>query len=168
MREVRNICQGLVFFFGAIMYAGSVAAQSFDYVNAFNAKHVIAIQMTPPLVASGDRAVGARFCKPVDEFVCVASEWFNFAVPSGKTPLPTRWKHDGNEYLLVSFEELELLGTRRSVVRIESAQNGRRYRFLYSRRDGLVGFSSEVDGQPVMFVSQRAIGFGAASSHKAR
>lgn len=167
MRKIKNVCHALVFI-GAIMCGGSVAAQSFEYANLFNARHLIAIQVTPPLVASGDRAVDAHFCKPIDGFVCVASEWFNFAVPSGKARLPAEWAQGGNEYKLVGSEKHILLGIRRDVFRIESVQKGLRHRFLYSRRDGLVGFSSEVDGQPVVFVSQRAVGFGAAASSGSR
>lgn len=163
MRKIKNVCHALVFI-GAVVCGGSVAAQSFEYANLFNARHLIAIQVTPPLVASGDRAVDASFCKRADEFVCVTSEWFNFAVPSGKARLPTQWEQGGNEYKLVGSEKLVLLGVRRDVLRIESVQKGLRYRFLYSRRDGLVGFSSEVDGQPVTFMSLRAIGYGAAAS----
>ncbi len=74
----------LLVFIGVFMWAGSVTAQSFEYANLFNAKHLISIQMTPPLVASGDRAVDARFCEPVEAFVCVDSEWFQVAVPSAK------------------------------------------------------------------------------------
>lgn len=146
----------------AVVCEGSATAQSFEYANLFNARHLIAIQVTPPLVASGDRAVDASFCTRTDEFVCVTGEWFNFAVPSGKAGLPTQWEQGGNEYKLAGSEKLVLLGVRRDVLRIESVQKGQRHRFFNSRRDGLIGFGSEVDGQPV--VSQRAIGFGAAAS----
>lgn len=163
MRKITDACHVLVFI-AAVVCGRAVAAQSFEYANLFNVRHQIAIQMTPPLVAAGDRAVDARFCKLTDEFVCVTSEWFSFAFPSGKARLPTQWEQGGNEYKLVGTETLVLLGIRRDVLRVESVQKGLRYRFLYSRRDGLVGFSGEVDGQPVTFVSQRAIGFGAAGS----
>jgi hypothetical protein len=167
MRTIMNLCHILAFI-GVFVWGRSVAAQSFEYANLFNSKHLIAIQITPPLVASSDRAVDARFCKPVEEFVCVTSEWFNFAVPFGRARLPTQWEQAGNEYKLVGSEKLVLLGIRRDVLRIESVQKGLRHRFLYSRRDGLVGFSSEVDGQPVTFVSQRTIGFGASASSGSR
>jgi hypothetical protein len=93
----------------------------------------------------------------------VASDWFNFAVPSGKARFPAEWAQGGNEFKLVGSEKYILLGIRRDVLRIESVQKGQRHRFLYSRRDGLVGFSIEVDGQPVVFVSRRPVGFGASA-----
>ena len=163
MRKIKNVCHVLVLI-GAVMCGRSAVAQSFEYANLFDARHLIAIQMTPPLVASGDKAVDARFCKPIDGFACVTSEWLNFAVPSGIARLPTQWEQGGNEYKLVGAEKLALLGIRREVLRIESVRRGLRHRFLYSRRYGLVGFSSEVDGQSVTFVSQRAIGFGAVAA----
>lgn len=167
MRKIINVYQIFVLIVVAVC-GGPVAAQSFEYANLFNAKHLITIQMTPPLVASGDRAVDARFCKPIDEFICVTSEWFNFAVPSGKTRLPPQWEQGGNKYKLVGSEKLVVLGISRDVFRIESVQNGLRYRFLYSHRGGLVGFSSEVDSQPVTFMSQRVIGFGAVAKGNSR
>lgn len=167
MRAMKTVCHVLGFIV-AVACAPPAAAQSFEYANLFNAKHLIAIQMTPPLVTSGDRAVDASFCKPRDGFACVASEWFNFAVPSGKARFSAEWAQGGNEYKLVGSEKHTLLGIRRDVLRIESVQKGRRHRFLYSRRDGLVGFSSEVDGQPVVFVSRRPVGFGASASSGSR
>lgn len=139
-------------------------AQSFEYSNLFNAAHEITLQTKPALVASGDRAVDAYFCNADEEFICVDSEWFNFAIPSGKSKLSSEWTRGENAYKLIGSEQLVLLGTRRDVIRIESTQKGKRYRFLYSRRYGLIGFSGEVDGQPVTFISQRVIGFGASSA----
>lgn len=156
-----KIVTHIVLLAASLAVIGPAAAQSFEYANVLNSKHLVTIQMTPALVASGDRASDARFCKTVDGFVCVNSDWFSVAFPSGNAALPERWEQGGREYRLVGREKLVLLGVRRDVLHIESVHKGQKYRYLYSREHGLVGFSAEIDGQPVTFMSQRAIGFGA-------
>ena len=142
------------------MCAKSICAQSFEYVNPLSRGHVITIQVTPPMVASGDRAVDAKFCRSDQKFVCVISEWFNFAIPLGSTSLPEQWEHNGNNYKMVGVEKITLFEKTRNVILIESVQSGRVYRYIYSYRDGLIAFSSEVDGEHVTFISERAKGFG--------
>ena len=143
-----------------IIFCVPAFAQSYGYVNVFNNRHVITIQETPAFVASGDRAGDSKFCKPSDLFYCVASQWLNFAVPILKKNKLSKWEVDGYNYQLTDQGRKHLLGRDMDVLVIESTQDARRFRFLYSERYGLVAFSVDIDGTSETFISDRATGFG--------
>jgi hypothetical protein len=132
--------------------------QSFEYANPMNG-HTIAIQIAPAWVSSGDLAKSAKFCAATEKYTCVSSESFNFAVPRERGDLPSEWTYAGYQYKLIGRRHLWLLDRSLQVWDIESTQAGNDLRFLYSRKNGLVAFSSSVDGQPVVFISQRNVGF---------
>lgn len=149
----------------AVLLVASVApahaqAQPFEYSNPFHERHVISIQPASGLVASGDRASAAIFCSRTEGFVCIKSEWLNFAVPTSKALSPSEWKFDDQIYKVKGRRKLLMLSTSMNVLDIESVQSSRTFRFLYSRESGLVAFSAEVDGKPATFVLQGRMGFG--------
>jgi hypothetical protein len=143
----------------AFIATDSAHSEPFEYVQPFHDRHVISIQPASGLVASGDRASNATFCSRDEGYVCVRSEWLNFAAPISKAS-SSEWKFENNTYTVKGRRRLLMLGTSMNVLDIESTQSTRTFRFLYSKEKGLVAFSVEVDGKPATFVLQGITGFG--------
>ena len=153
---------GLVFSFAhsTLVGAASAHAQPFEYVHPFHERHVISIQPKSSTVASGDRASDAVFCIKAERYICVKSEWLNFAVPISKALTVSEWKFGDHTYIVRGRRELLMLGNSMNILDIESTQSSRTFRFLYSKERGLVALSVEVDGKPATFVLQGTKGFG--------
>lgn len=147
----------------ALLLAGCGSASAFEYVNPSAPKQTAAIEVDSGSVVFGHRAMDATFCSRGDRFVCVVSEPLTFAVPAPPSPIPPQWIHAGKEYKLVRREKLHLLGTTNDVFEIESEQGIRRFRYFYSRKNGLLVFRIEIEGAHSSFVSDGRQGFGAVS-----
>ena len=160
MQMIKTLFNKSLSIFLGVNFCVPVFAQSYGYVNVFNNRNIITIQRAPALVASGDRAEDAKFCNPNDNFYCVASKWLNFSVPIFKKNKLSNWELNGYNYQLTGQGRKLLLGRYMDVLVIESRQNARKFRFLYSSQYGLVAFGAEIDGTSETFISDRATGFG--------
>ena len=157
---MRTSITGLFAALFLFFHSPSAFSQSFEYANLFDSKHLIVIEIAPSSFISGDRAVDAYICKNADKYVCINSDWFNFAVPKNIGRSGEKWEQGGQYYELLGSGEMNFFGIRRSFLQIQSIQNGIKYRYLYSRKYGLVGFGAEIDGGLSIFMSQRGRGFG--------
>ncbi len=154
--------RAIVFLIGLAGLAFSVSAlgQTYDYVNLFNKRHTISIQISPAFFASGDRAIDAEICGRNDSFICVTSDAFNFAVPIARKADVSKWEYKGYAYELKKQETLEAFGQALNVWIIESNQGAKKLRYLYSKKRGVMAISIEIDGESQTFVSQKFAGFG--------
>lgn len=152
----------IVFLFtlAGIFFSTSASGQTYDYVNLFNKRHTISIQISPAFFATGDLAIDAEFCGRGDFFICVTSEAFNFAVPIEKKFDVSKWDYRGYVYELKKQETLEVFGQTLKVWVIESTQGAKKLRYLYSKNRGLMAISMEMGGESKTFVSQKFAGFG--------
>lgn len=141
-------------------------SQTYEYVNLFNSRHTISIQLSPAFFASGDRAIDAKFCSRSDFFVCITSDEFNFAIPVSMRSNDSQWEYKGFSYELKQQDILNVLGQSLKVLIIESVQGAKKIRFLYSERRGLVAFSVEMNGESHTFLSRNTVGFGDSVSRK--
>ena len=148
----------------ALLVASAMAAyahaQPFEYAHPFRERHVISIEPMSGSVASGDRAIDATFCAKAEGYVCVSSEWLNFAAPISKAWSSPEWKFGDHTYVMRDRRKVFMLGASLNVLDIESTQSSRTFRFLYSKERGLVALSAEVDGTLEIFVLQGKTGFG--------
>jgi hypothetical protein len=159
MQLVSKMCWSALVVVASLTPA-SGCCQAYNYTNPVAPNSTVTLQLTPAMVSGGGRGGGAIYCSKRDDYVCVASDDLNFAVPiSTKLPLQ-HWQYKGYAYEVVSRRNLELLGKSIAVSVIESDQNGMKFRFVYSTRQGLLAFSIFMSGENHLFLSQTAIGFG--------
>jgi hypothetical protein len=137
----------------------TASSESFEYSSLLTQRPIITIQTDPPLVASGDRAVEAKFCNE-KQFHCISSEWFNFSFPMHRPTSQLEWNYGGFVYRLIESAPVRVLGVCREANKIVSLQNGREVQFLFSGSHGLLGFSIQIDGTSAVYASEREFGFG--------
>ncbi|MDQ0568341.1 hypothetical protein QFZ42_000175 [Variovorax paradoxus] len=154
-------------FFILGLLAQSAWAESFEYSSLLTQRPIITIQTDPPLVASGDRAVEARFCNE-QQFHCVRSDWFNFSIPKHRSANQAEWNYGGFVYRLVDASPIRALGVCLEASKIVSLQNDREVQFFFSDSHGLLGFSIPIEGTSAAYVSEREFGFGSTKSDKAK
>jgi len=159
MRKIGPVAR--IFFLLLAILALPCSAQSFEYLSLSNSNRIITIQAEPAFVAAGDRASIAVMCKPVEGFVCVESDWFNFAIPLKKSQQQGQWTFKGYAYHILATEKVRILGNEYKALRIESIQGDKKFTYIYSNERGLIGFSAAFDGEVATFISARSAGFGA-------
>lgn len=161
-----TVIKMLVAIFIGFLIFSPVHAQSHMYVNPVNERHTISIQRSPALFISGDRAIDAEFCSPIDRFVCVSSENFNFAFPVSRASELKKWEHQGYMYELRGSEMLQAFGRSWRVWIIESVQGPKTTRFAYSEQRGVLAFSVRLKDAASTFLSVDTSGFGAQSQNQ--
>jgi hypothetical protein len=151
----------LVAFVLAVFLTPLVHAQRYQYVNPVNPRHAWEIELEPAQFVASGRVVGAEFCAPATEFICVKSENFNFAFPLNRAPEQKQWTFNGFTYQLERRTELLILGQLLPVWLLESVQGEITMRFAYSEERGILAMSGTVSDASATFVSTLTRGFGA-------
>lgn len=142
----------------------NAAASPFEYSNLLDGRPTISIQIDPPMIISGDRAINAEFCDGNGGFSCFNSEWISFSFPRERGGIPSEWNQNGAVFKITGHTVVRAFGVCRDAYKVVSNQNGREFEFLYSFSYGLLGFNVEIDGQRVTYIAQRQLGFGATKT----
>lgn len=153
----------LVLFFLVILATPYAFCQSYEYVNIFDRRHIIEIDMNNHRFSSRDLGGNAEFCEKLDPYICIKSENFNFSVPRTRSAHVTHWTSRGSAYKLKESGVVVIFGQALKVSTIESSQNGIAFRFLYSNEHGLVAFSAKAQSEESTFISKTRLGFGNSS-----
>lgn len=136
--------------------------QAYEYAELLEKRSYVTIQISPAIFADRDRGFQAKYCDEKDEFICVSSGPFNFAVPRTLSSKTVNWKYDGNFYRLLHKAQVNLLGIDVKAWVIASDQARSKFRFFYSLDRGLLAIAVYTEGGYRMFISTREFGFGKA------
>jgi hypothetical protein len=140
------------------------AQQEWLYLDVLGSKNGQII-LSAQYVESHKRTA-AQVCSTDAAFQCLDSAGFQFAYPRRRTS-ERSWSWKGANYTVTGEEQRSLLGKPLFIVFIDQAIGGaKRMRFVYSKEQGLLAFSSYAKNPTPIFVLQGACGFGAPETCK--
>jgi len=103
VREEMKIHTKVVLVFLLILSITScdTGAETIVYTNLYNKKAEAVLQINTDDVILGHMVNSATYCNDVDQYLCISSKGFKFAVP--KDMSRKRWRYDGAEYKIYLF-----------------------------------------------------------------
>lgn len=117
-----------------------------------------------PTYFGGHLHVAATVCADESNFICYESKGFQFAFPrSGE--IPKTWNFKGIRYQLTGQATFMLLGTSVDAVWIEQKSKASAMRFLFSKKQGLLGFQS-LNPKGRLYLLESSCGLGASADCK--
>jgi len=100
----------------------------------------------------------ASYCKKTDEFKCISSKFFTFAIPI-ELPESNTWVYKDIHFKYQGLKRLKALGLEKDVYEIVSRDEDVNMKFFYSPNDGLVAFYASLDsGMGKMYFSIDSVG----------
>lgn len=112
----------------------------------------------------GDIGYSARDCSD-KKFHCFSSQAFYLAIPRKLSEKSGEWRSDGVSFQLSESRMLSVLGMERYVYFIDSSFNDQRFRFIYSKKHGLLGIGIVKDDNiDRLFFLTTSCGFAASKS----
>lgn len=137
-----------------------VLAEDAEYANIFDGKGAV-LGVSANGVRLTDLISPARYCNAADQYVCVVSKPFVFAIPKTEKGIGKSWSHSGAQYKITSANETPLLGGKSIRYWVVRQQwNGLVTQYAYSDDYGVIAIRAS-GGQQLILLGK--CGFGAIS-----
>jgi len=139
MFNTRLVFLWLLFLLASISHA--VNAEGIRYVSILDSIVYVEFDEEGNSVRFMDSRGPANYCEKKEEYNCVGSKSFSFAIPKEEYAFCGKWEFMGESYECRGEVELELFGKKYSGFRVRSDRGDLVIAILYSFNKGILHFS---------------------------